>query len=177
MACVTICFGSLRNASSNRTIYLAKVDYRKRQHIFQNIPELYFAGNIADNRFDQNSGRYLGEWSKEHLYQNLTDYANLALLSDGEAHPLVCVEALSAGLGLVLSEFACANLDLSLPFIDVIPESQINNIPYVQRVLKENAAKSVPMREKIKEYGASFSWKNVVENSYVPTIEKVVGAS
>ena len=159
----------------NRTIYLAKVDYRKRQHIFQSIPGLYFAGNIADNRFNQNSERYLGEWSKEHLYQNLTDYANLALLSDGEAHPLVCVEALSAGLGLVLSEFACANLDLSLPFIDVIPESQINNIPYVQRVLKENAAKSVPMREKIKEYGTSFSWKNVVKNSYVPTVERVIG--
>ena len=57
----------------NRTLYLAKIDYRKRQHIFQNIPELYFAGNIADNRFNQSSDRYLGEWTKSHLYENLTN--------------------------------------------------------------------------------------------------------
>ena len=29
----------------DRTIYLAKVDFRKRQHMFQSIPSLYFAGN------------------------------------------------------------------------------------------------------------------------------------
>jgi hypothetical protein len=162
---------------SNKSIYLAKIDYRKRQYIFQDIPNLYFAGNIADNRFNPDSNQYLGEWSKEHLYQNLTDYANLALLSDGEAHPLVCVEALSAGLGLVLSEFACANLDLSLPFIDIIPESQIKNIPYVQKVLRENASKSVSMRKKIKEYGSSFSWKNVVSNYYIPAVKRVVSNS
>ena len=157
-----------------KTIYLAKVDFRKRQHIFQNIPTLHFAGNLADDRFDSSSERYLGEWSKEHLYENLTDFANLALLSDGEAHPLVCMEAMSAGLGLVLSEYSCGNLDMSKPFIDVIPESLMTNTGYVQRVIAENATKSVNMRSDIKDYAKSFSWESVVENVYVPAIEKVV---
>jgi len=159
----------------DRTLYLAKVDFRKRQHIFQSIPGLYFAGNLADDRFDASSERYLGEWTKEHLYDNLTNYANLALLSDGEAHPLVCMEALSAGLGLVLSEFACANLDMSKPFIDVIPESQMNNIPYIQRMLSENAKKSVQLRNEIKEYANKFLWETVIRDTYVPAVEKIVG--
>ena len=60
------------------------IDYRKRQHLFQSIDSLYYAGNIADERFDKDKN-YLGEWSKEFLYNNLTEYGNLVLLSDGEA--------------------------------------------------------------------------------------------
>ena len=71
----------------HRSMYLAKVDYRKRQHLFQNIPTLWFAGNIVDERYDTKNN-YLGEWSKEQLYKELTDYGNLVLLSDGEAHSL-----------------------------------------------------------------------------------------
>ena len=63
--------------------YLAKIDYRKRQHLFQSIDSLWYAGNLADNRFDTNKN-YLGEWSKETLYEQLTDYGNLVLLSDGK---------------------------------------------------------------------------------------------
>ena len=85
------------------SIYLAKVDYRKRQHLFQNIPSLYYAGNIANNKFDTYKN-YLGEWEKDVLYDSLTDYGNLVLLSDGEAHPLVCMEAFAAGLGVVVSQ-------------------------------------------------------------------------
>ena len=62
-------------------------------------------GNNADTRFDI-STRWLQEWSKDKLYNELTDYGNLVLLSDGEAHPLVCLEAFAAGLGVVVSEWA-----------------------------------------------------------------------
>jgi hypothetical protein len=41
------------------------------------------------------------------------------LLSDGEAHSLVIMEALAAGLGVVVSEFATANLCLAKEFITV----------------------------------------------------------
>ena len=161
----------------DRTLCLAKVEPRKRQRLFQEIESLYFAGNLADDQFDASSQRYLGEWSKQHLYENLTDYANLMLLSDGEAHPLVCMEAMSAGLGLVLSEFAHGNLDLSMPFIDVIPESLVSNRGYVQRVLVENAVKSVGMRDKIREYAKEFAWGNVVENVYLPTVDQIMKRS
>jgi len=161
----------------NKTIYLAKIDYRKRQHIFQDIESLYYAGNIADDRFNSKSDRYLGEWDKPTLYNNLTDYANLALLSDGEAHPLVCMEALSAGLGIVISEFATANLDTNLPFIDVIPEEKINDKDYVSKVLEDNRSKSILIREKIKDYSNSFSWDNVVRDVYIPTYNRIINKS
>ena len=105
---------------ADRSVYLAKIDYRKRQFMFQGINSLYYAGNNAYPRFNTGTN-YLGEWSKEDLYNNLTHYGNLVLLSDGEAHPLVCLEAFAAGLGVVVSEWAAANLDVRKSFITVIP--------------------------------------------------------
>jgi hypothetical protein len=158
----------------DRSLYLAKIDFRKRQHTFQSVPNIYFAGNLADPRFNATSSRYLGEWSKEYLYDNLTNYANLVLLSDGEAHPLVCLEALVAGLGIVISEFSTANLDLSLPFIDVIPESRIMDLDHIAHVLRENRERSVGMREEIREYGLTFAWSKVVKDVYLPAVERVM---
>ena len=150
----------------------AKIEPRKRQRFLQDIPNLYYAGNVHDEQFS--SSLHLGEWTKEHLYENLTKYANLVLLSDGEAHPLVCMEALSAGLGLVLSEFACGNLDPAHPFIDVIPEKFVKNKGYVERIIRENAEKSVKMRKQIREYSEEFSWKNVVRTKYIPAVNKIL---
>ena len=59
--------------------------------------------NYHDSPFDRNSVQYKGEWSKERLYDEMTNYGNLVLLSDGEADPLVVKEELMAGLGVVLS--------------------------------------------------------------------------
>lgn len=146
-----------------RSMYLAKIDYRKRQHVYQNIPDLYFAGGCHDNRFDTSNPRYLGHWNKSVLYNSLTDYANLVLLSDGEAHPLVCMEALASGLGLVISECSSANLDLSLSFIDVIPDEKLDDIEFVSDTIKKNREVSVTNRLKIREYANSnHSWKTVV---------------
>lgn len=154
----------------DRTLYLAKVDPRKRQAKLQNIDSLYFAGNCVDHEFNTNSPRYLGEWDKGKLYNNLTEYANLALLSDGEAHPLVCLEAMSAGLGLVLSECATANLDLNKTFIDVIPESKISDVAFVSKVLEDNRKKSVSQRVQIREYAKEFDWQNIVSRVYIPSL-------
>lgn len=153
----------------DRSIYLAKIDFRKRQHVFQKYnANIWFAGNIADPRFDVNNN-YLGEWSKPHLYENLTNYSNLVLLSDGEAHPLVCLEAMCAGLGLVLSEYATANLDLSKPFISVIPENKMGDIEYVKKVIEDNRVISNSMRDEIRKY--------VIENFDYPIIvEKYINA-
>ena len=155
----------------DKSIYLAKIDYRKRQHLFHNIPNLFFAGNIADSRYNMNN--YLGELSKEYLYQNLTVFSNLILLSDGEAHPLVCLEALSSGLGLVISEFSTGNLDISKPFIDVIPESKINDTAYIETVIRENRLKSRKYRTEIREYSKEFDWGKVIKYDYVPLIKKI----
>ena len=155
----------------DKSIYLAKIDYRKRQHLFHDIPNLFFAGNIEDSRYNMNN--YLGELSKEYLYQNLTRFSNLILLSDGEAHPLVCLEALSSGLGLVISEFSTGNLDISKPFIDVIPESKINDTAYIESIIRENRLKSRKYRTEIREYSKEFDWGKVIKYDYVPLIKKI----
>jgi glycosyltransferase involved in cell wall biosynthesis len=160
-------------AFPDSSIYLAKIDHRKRQHLFQDIDSLFYAGNISDNRFNKDKN-YLGEWSKNHLYENLTHYGNLVLLSDGEAHPLVCLEAFSAGLGVVISEWASANLDLSKDFITIIPEDKISNITYVEQKIIENRKYSVQNRKEIFDYAKTFDWKVILESYYIPNILKVI---
>ena len=157
----------------DRSIYLAKVDHRKRQFLFQSIDSLWYAGNIAENRFDQ-SKNYLGEWQKEVLYQNLTDYGNLVLLSDGEAHPLVCMEAFAAGLGVVVSEWATANLDLDRGFISVIPEDKIEDTSFVEEIIIKNREYSVEHRQEILDYAKEFEWCTIIKKHYLPNIEKIV---
>ena len=157
----------------DRSIYLAKIDYRKRQHLFQSIDSLYYAGNIADDRFDKEKN-YLGEWSKEFLYNNLTEYGNLVLLSDGEAHPLVCMEAFAAGLGVVVTEWGKANLDVDKEFITVIPEKHIGDLQFLEYEIAKNRLYSVQHREEILEYAEKFDWINIVRDHYIPNIEKVI---
>ena len=160
-------------AHPHRSMYLAKVDYRKRQHLFQNIDSLWFAGNIVDERYDTKNN-YLGEWSKEQLYKELTDYGNLVLLSDGEAHSLVIMEAFAAGLGVVISEFAKANLDLDKQFITVIPEKKIKDIEFVEGQIIRNREYSIKNRDEIRAYAKKFEWKTVLKNHYIPSIEKLI---
>jgi glycosyltransferase involved in cell wall biosynthesis len=157
----------------DRSIYLAKIDYRKRQHLFQSIDSLWYAGNLADDRFNT-SKNYLGEWSKDRLYNELTEYGNLVLLSDGEAHPLVCMEALAAGLGVVVCEWGKANLDTEKEFITVIPEDRINDIEYVEQEIVKNREYSIKHRDEIREYSKKFDWVEVLKKYYLPSIEKVI---
>ncbi len=157
----------------NASIYLAKIDYRKRQHLFQSITSLWYAGNIADERFDKTKN-YLGEWSKKYLYENLTHYGNLVLLSDGEAHPLVCMEAFAAGLGVVVTEWGKANLDVDKKFITVISEKHINDIEFLEYEIVKNREYSINNRAEILEYAQKFDWINVIKDIYVPTIEGII---
>lgn len=155
---------------SERSAYLAKITDRKKQYLYQDIDFIDFIGNKDDHRFNYNRPNYIGEWSKETLYQNLSEYSNLVLLSDGEAHPLVCCEALISGLGLVVSEFASGNLDKDLPFIEIIPTHKLNDIQYVAERIRENQKTSISMRSDIRKYGLdNFDWSKIV----VEYIEKI----
>ena len=158
----------------DKSIYLAKIDYRKRQKIYQNIDSINFAGNCIDPAFNTASKNYLGEWSKEYLYNNLTNYSNLVLLSDGEADPLVTKEALMCGLGLVISEYASANLNLELPFIHVIPNNRLNDLVYIDDILNKNREISNNSRKDIRAYALeNHSWKTVVDK-YIKLIYNII---
>ena len=150
--------------NGNRSIYLAKIEYRKGQYKYQKIQDIDFIGNYHDSPFDLHNPNYKGEWSREKLYENLSDYGNLILLSDGEADPLVVKEALIAGLGVVLSECSTANLDLTKPYITVIPNDKLNDIEYVAECILVNRLKSIEYRDEIREYGLfTFGWSNVID--------------
>lgn len=150
----------------DKSIYLAKIEDRKKQYIYQQIPNIDFVGNYHNSSFDISQPNYLGEWKKDTLYNNLSNYGNLILLSDGEADPLVVKEALICGLGVVVSECASANLDLTHKFITIIPNDKLHDISYVEDTVNKNRKYSIQNREKIREYGLKlFSWKNVI-NKY-----------
>ena len=148
-----------------RTICLARIETRKGQYKLQCDASVYFAGRYENSNFDINSERYMGEWTKSELYENLTNYGNLVLLSDGEAHALVVAEALVAGLGVVVSESAASNLDTNLPFVDVVP-----NGTDPCDIIRKNRETSINMRSKIREYGIKiFGWK-IITDRYVKAL-------
>lgn len=148
----------------NRSVYVAKIEERKGQYKYQYISDIDFVGNYHNSSFDINNSNYLGEWNKKTLYDNLTEYGNLILLSSGEADPLVTKEGLIAGLGLVINEISSANLDLTKNFITVIPNDKLNDIEYIEEKIKENREYSVKNRSEIREYAlANFSWDFIIK--------------
>lgn len=148
----------------DRSIVIGKVEPRKRQAFLQNKNlNIDFIGNCVDPSFNTSDPCYFGEQSKEDIMENLTGYANMVLLSFGEAHPFVCLEAMSAGLGLVLSEQSTANLDLSQPFITVIPDDKSFDVEYIREQIQENRSISLSMRKQIREYCFNnFDWSVII---------------
>jgi len=66
-------------------------------------------------------------------------------------------EALVAGLGVVVSEWAAANLDPH-PFLTVVEASKLDDTAYVAQKIKENREYSVKHRREIKEYSRKHTW-------------------
>ena len=157
----------------DRSICIGKIEERKKQYFLQQINSLWFAGNVADSRFDT-SKNYLGELPKTQIFDELTHYGNLVLISDGEAHPRVCTEALVAGLGVVVSEWGTANLDLSKEFITVIPEDKVTDIEYIEKQVVKNREYSLQHRDEIREYAKNFEWEEVYNKFYFPSIDKII---
>ena len=150
-------------SKSDKSIYLAKIEMRKGQYKYQSIPHIDFVGNYHDSPFNKNNANYLGEWTKDQIYINMTEYGNLILLSEGEADPLVVKEALIGGLGVVISECSSANLDLSRDFISIIPNDKLNDLAYVSKIIEENRKISILKREEIREYALNtFGWNNII---------------
>jgi hypothetical protein len=156
-----------------RSIVVGKIEPRKGQYRLQHNPTVWFAGNRYGQEFDYSNPRWLGEWSKPQLYKTLTEYANLVLLSDGEADPLVTKEALIAGLGLVLSPWATANLDTTKPYITVIPHDKLSDREYIDAKIAENRRSAIAMRPAIREYGLTFSWDKKVKE-YATLVESLL---
>ena len=147
----------------NRSIYLGHITVNKRQHIYQAIDSIDFAGPHGEGSFNKTHKNYLGEWARDTLYEHLSDYANLVILSESEAAPLVVLEALVCGLGVVVSTAASVNLDTKLPWITVIPDEKITDVAFVEAEIARNREISLRHREQIREYGiGNFAWERLV---------------
>jgi hypothetical protein len=160
----------------DKTLYMAKIEVRKRQWIYQSIDSIEFVGRYSPTTtFDRLHKSYIGEWTTEEKHDNVTKYANLMLLSDGEnGTPLVIKEALVSGIGIVCSKYAAYDLDDSLPFITIIPDDKLNDLEYVECAIKENRDVSIGMRQEIRDYGVkNFSWENIV-NQYEKDILEIL---
>lgn len=158
----------------DRTLYLGKIESRKRQSYYQSIDNIDYVGKYAQGTAFDPEVNYLGEWDRQTKLDSVTHYGNMLLLSDGEnGTPLVIKEALICGLGVVISEYAAHDLDKSLPFVTVIEQNKWNDIDYVKEKLEENRNISLKMRDQIRDYGIeNFSWQTLVK-TYVQNIENM----
>lgn len=146
-------FNFLDKSIFQKTIYLGKITSRKNQFKYQSLLNIDFVGNCGDNKFNINNQNYLGEWSREYLHKNLTNYSNLLLISEGEADPLVVKEALIVGLGVVINKSSAENLDCNTDFITIIDDDKINDLNYIQEKINENIQKCIFQRYEIRKYG------------------------
>lgn len=149
----------------DKSICLGKIDARKNQCKLQNLNcDIVFVGQNSDKDFNPLDSNYLGIWDRSQVFNNLTEYTNLVLLSQAELQPLVCLEALSAGLGLVISEQCSQNLDTSLDFITIISQDQLGNDEHIKKSIIENRNICLNTdRNKIIEYGKTFDWSNIIQ--------------
>jgi glycosyltransferase involved in cell wall biosynthesis len=156
----------------DKSIYLAKIEPRKRQNAYCNIPDIDFYGKCEDNAF-QKHPVYKGEPKRKDLLFLLKNYGNMVLLSDGEnGTPLVLKEALMAGLPIVTNKASSDDLDTSLEFIDIIPDDMLDDLVYVQQVIEENRKKHV-LKDQIRKYATDhFSWEILVQK-YIELIKNI----
>jgi glycosyltransferase involved in cell wall biosynthesis len=168
---------SFNSNPSKFGICLGKIEPRKRQRDLANVCgdmcNIDFFGPVIDPTFRNNGNCiYRGIWSKKDLYENLSNYKCLILLSDGEAAPLVVPEALSAGLSLVISETAAANLDLSLPFIHVVPNGKFDHdlISIINYAIGNN----FKYRNEIRDYAFNYFDWTVICKDYTKIIEELI---
>lgn len=167
-------------SKSDWSICLGKIEPRKQQGLLQSLDlEIDFVGIIGDVSgrwpFDTTRPDFVGPWTKTQVYDRLGEYGNLVLLSDGEAHPLVVMEALACGLGVVVSEAASANLDRSLPFIEVVPQDRVTDREYVRSAIVRNRELATSMRPAIRDYARSMDWE-VVARRFDSAIKSVIFA-
>lgn len=162
-------FNFILNSKNNKTIYLGKIDERKCQYKYQLIESIDFIGPINCNKFNRKNPNYLGIWSREQVRYNLTNYANLILLSNGEADPLVVKEALVCGLGVVLNETSSKNLEIK-DFITIIPDSKLNDIEYIKNQIEINRFISLNKRDEIRKYGIEKYDISIICKNYIKTI-------
>ena len=164
-----------RQARGNgKAICLGWIQPRKQQRLLAAMVDghlaIDFVGTLDDPDFvEGTTTKYLGVWSLNDVYKRLTEYSCLILISSGEVAPLVVLEAMAAGLSLVLSESASANLGIK-DFIKVLPDNILTDpTPVHQQIvcdsISELIAQNQSFRPEIVAYAQStFDFSKTINN-------------
>jgi hypothetical protein len=164
--------GSIQH--NGKTICMAQIIPRKRQHLFRGYSDILCAGKINDAASLPSQESWVGEWGDDK-YEKLTQYANAILLSDGEnGTPLGIKESLAAGLGCVVSEAVAYEIPKDWHWVHVIPESQIEDLEVIRTACETNRVISGPLRAQIREKTRElWDWSTLVP-AYVAAIRKAL---
>ncbi len=157
---------------NGRSICVGRIIPRKRQRLLAETVQVSstpvdFVGPW-DRRLEPEfkpggAARYLGVWTRQDLYERLTDYSCLVLLSESECAPLVVLEALAAGLSLVVSE-ACAPHLTPEEFITVIPDNELRP-ETINTAIAAAVERNASCRPRIREYARSrFDYAKVADD-------------
>jgi glycosyltransferase involved in cell wall biosynthesis len=168
---------------NGKAICLGWIQPRKQQRLLAETVDgnlsIDFVGPLDDLNFKEGSTtKYLGVWSSEEVCQRLTEYSCLILISYGEVAPLVVLEAMAAGLSVVVSISASANLH-EKDFIRILPDniltdSSIANQQAVCKVIKETIANNHLLRSEITNYAKeNFDFSCIIKN-YVNSVNNFI---
>lgn len=168
---------------NGKAICLGWIQPRKQQRLLAEIVDgnlaIDFVGPLDDPNFKEGlTTKYLGVWSSEEVCQHLTDYSCLVLISDGEVAPLVVIEAMAAGLSVVVSSSASANLHAK-DFIRVLPDEILTdpsseNKKNVCELIKETISNNNLLRPEITAYAIEhFDFSHVIKN-YIRNIDDFI---
>lgn len=159
-----------RVATGNgRTLMLGKIEPRKNQALirshFKDLP-IDFIGAIADQNFitDEIYGntKYLGCWSRNQVWTNMSKYSSLMCVSQFEGDVVVVKEAIASGCSLILSPFSAINIDKNWSFVKIL-ENNTNSEQFRKTIYDINF-NNFSLREEIyKKFNTNFSKKVVVD--------------
>lgn len=158
---------------NGRAICLGRVSERKRQADVARL--LGAAGVPLDIVGPDPDGLLgeiprLGEWDRATMQARLGEWSALVLLSTAEAHPLVVMEALAAGVPVVVSPEAAENLDVARPFVRVVSADE-DLADAVRSFLDDDPE----VRREAREYAvARYDYENWLD-VYLTTVEGFLG--
>ena len=147
-----------------KSICLAQVMKRKRQNLFCSLPNVVCVGKVNDPSMVPSKEQYLGEWSDEDKYRNLTEYGSAILLSDGEnGTPLSIKESLASGLGVVVSTAVSYELPNDWPWVRIVSESKLHDKEFIRKQCEDVQEISKSMRYVIRAYTKTlWDWSSLV---------------
>jgi glycosyltransferase involved in cell wall biosynthesis len=151
---------------NGRAICLGQIGVRKRQATLAALvrPEILDFVGPLDPKAPVEAhlppeASWLGTWTREQVATEIGRYSALVLISESEAQPLVCIEALACGLSVVGSPAALRGLDLSQPFVTLVERDE-DVAAAVRNAVRGNPS----VRDLARTYAReNFAWPIIAE--------------